>query len=250
VRSLFWLASLGVPAILAGLLYLASKSEGGLIYEAPEGSGAETPALGESPAGSSSEEEDGEDPGTMFEQRNFGRAVKLLARREGRRTTLLKLQVLPQRAQFEVRKRERAQGYAVDLDAPRELERYEVKVFGTESLEGKDFLLSRVRTSAPQRMVGGIREKTGYDDFEPTSMSLEPLSGLGLRWSVNGEGGGRTGLFYRALANGSKAQTPEEQSAEAARVARARSRRYQACIRRNLQDPQGVQRCRRILQGP
>src|SRR4029077_2505894 len=72
-----------------------------------------------------------------------------------------------------------------------------------------DFPLSEVDPAAINKIVSGVKEKSGVNDLNVTVMTLakSPVDGL-LKWVINAEGGGRTGLVYNAEPDGSNVASP------------------------------------------
>jgi hypothetical protein len=82
-------------------------------------------------------------------------------------------------------------------------------VIGAGSLDGQDFPFSEIDPAAIDQIVSGVKEKAGVSDLKVTVMTLEKSSVDGqLKWTINAEGGGRTGLVYNAEPDGSNVTSP------------------------------------------
>jgi hypothetical protein len=84
-----------------------------------------------------------------------------------------------------------------------------VDVVGPGSLDGQDFPFSEIDPAAIDKIVSGVKENAGVNDLKVTVMTLEKSNIDGqLKWTINAEGGGRTGLVYNAEPDGSNVTSP------------------------------------------
>jgi hypothetical protein len=82
-------------------------------------------------------------------------------------------------------------------------------VIGPGSLEGQDFPFSEIDPAAINEIVDGVKQESGVSDLKVTVMTLEKSSVDGqLKWTINAEGGGRTGLVYNAEPDGANVTSP------------------------------------------
>ena len=82
-------------------------------------------------------------------------------------------------------------------------------MIGPGSLEGQDFPLSEIDPAAIDKIVSGVKQQAGVNDLKVTVMTLEKSTVDGqLKWTINAEGGGRTGLVYNAEPDGSNVTSP------------------------------------------
>lgn len=137
---------------------------------------------------------------SLFKRPNFTKALGAVRAREGGGAPMLKIQVLPGQGEFQVKEGQRARGYRYDPKSG-DLEKIKVQIVGPGSIEGQDFSLRRVPTDVTERLDRAVREHRG---LHATVMTLErgPV-GTTLRWTINAEGNGRTGLVYTANPDGS-----------------------------------------------
>jgi hypothetical protein len=188
---------------------------------------------------------------TLYKRANFAKALDALKSKRGGSPPMLKVQVLPGSADFQVRNGEKADGYRYNAKTG-DLDSVRVEIVGSGSLEGSDFALARVRQGITRRLAAAVKEKNPA--AHPTNMTLEKgLTNGVLYWSINAEGGGRTGLVYQARPNGSGLADPVEFSrrlrpggggstgggAPGAGEAQKRT----DCIRKAGTDPAKIQAC-------
>src|SRR5262245_9089141 len=65
------------------------------------------------------------------------------------------------------------------------------------------------------KSVSGIESKSDFRDLEVTVMTLEKSAVDGrLRWAINAEGGGRSGLVYNAQPDGSNVTSPTQEATD------------------------------------
>ncbi|HEU4980514.1 MAG TPA: hypothetical protein VFT14_04795 [Solirubrobacterales bacterium] len=155
-------------------------------------------------------DDDGGDPAAaneeLFTTAGFQQAYDGVTEEAGEGAQVLQVQITSGGASFKLRSGEQATGF-VYTDG--ELHDQEVEVIGPGSLEGTDFPISEVDPAAIDRIVEGVRSESGVSGIEPTVMTLEKGAVDGeLRWTVNAEGGGRSGLVYTADPDGSNVTSP------------------------------------------
>lgn len=142
----------------------------------------------------------------LFTSSGFGEAVDAVEGEEGADAPVLQLQVTEGGAEFQLRDGEAATGY---IYTGGELEPVEVEVIGGGSLEGLDFPLSEVDPAAVDKIEASVQEESGIEDIQVTVLTLEKSRIDGeLRWVINAEGGGRTGLVFNADPDGSNVTSP------------------------------------------
>ena len=88
-------------------------------------------------------------------------------------------------------------------------------MIGPGSLEGEDFPFSEIDPTAIDKIVSGIKSKSDFGDLKVNVMTLEKSAVDGrLRWAINAEGGGRTGLVYNAQPDGSNVTSPTQEATD------------------------------------
>src|SRR5262249_57170659 len=118
----------------------------------------------------------------------------------------LQLQITEGGADFKRRNGEQATGFVYTGG---DLHPEQVQVVGPGSLEGQDFPFSEVDPAAIDEIVSGVQSQSGLSDLKVTVMTLEKNAVDGkLEWTINAEGGGRTGLVYKAEPDGSNVTNP------------------------------------------
>jgi hypothetical protein len=142
----------------------------------------------------------------LFTTPGFTDALDAVSGQEGDDAPLLRIQVTSGGAEFQIRDGEQATGY---IYSGGDLNPVDVEVIGTGSLEGEDFPLTEVDPAAIDKIDEGVQEASGVDDIKITVLTLEKSALDGkLRWVINAEGGGRTGLVYNADPDGSNVTSP------------------------------------------
>lgn len=142
----------------------------------------------------------------LFTTAGFQEAYAAVTDRAGEQATVLEVQITGGGADFKLRSGEQATGL---IYTDGELHDQEVEVIGPGSLEGQDFPISEVDPAAIDRIVSGVQSESGVSDIEVTVMTLAKSSIEGrLEWTINAEGGGRSGLVYVADADGSNVRSP------------------------------------------
>jgi hypothetical protein len=138
---------------------------------------------------------------SLYQGDNFAKALDKLRSKRGAGAEMLKVVIRPADAEFQIKNGEKADGYRYDAQSG-DLTAVKVQIFGSGSLEGSQFSLSRVDPGIAAKLAAAVRKKNPA--AHATNMALERgLTNRTLAWTVNAEGGGRTGLVYNARPNGS-----------------------------------------------
>ena len=142
----------------------------------------------------------------LFTTAGFQKAFDAVKDKAGENGQALQVQITEGGADFELRNGEQATGFRYTGG---DLHDIQVQVVGGGSLEGTDFPFSEIDPAAIDKIVSGVKEKAGVNDLKVTVMTLEksPVDGQ-LKWTINAEGGGRTGLVYNADPDGSNVTSP------------------------------------------
>lgn len=145
----------------------------------------------------------GDGGGEVFITESFTTALDEVLGDAGTDAELLQVQLNTAGTDFQIRDDEQATGLHFDPGSS-DSEDVEVQLVGPGSVEATAFPISEVKPEAIDTMVEEAKTLSGYDDFEVTVLTLQrgPVNGE-LEWTINGEGGGRTGLVYRAEPDGS-----------------------------------------------
>jgi len=138
---------------------------------------------------------------SLFTSAGFTAALSAVEEKAGSDAQVLEVEISAGGASFSLRDGEQATGFVYTGG---EVEDLEVDVIGPGSLEGTDFPFSEIDAAAIDKIVAGVKTESGVEDIEVTVMTLEkaPTDGT-LKWVVNAEGGGRTGLVFNAAPDGS-----------------------------------------------
>jgi hypothetical protein len=116
------------------------------------------------------------------------------------------VQVTAGGADFKLRNGEQATGFVYTGG---DLHDETVDVIGPGSLEGQDFPFAEIDPAAIDKISQGVKDEAGVSDLKITVMTLEKSAVDGqLKWVINAEGGGRTGLVYNAEPDGSNVTSP------------------------------------------
>jgi hypothetical protein len=142
----------------------------------------------------------------LFTSAGFQKAYDAVKDKSGENAQALQVQITEGGADFKLRNGEQATGFVYTGG---DLHDEKVDVVGPGSLEGQDFPFSEIDPAAIDKIVSGVKEKAGVNDLKVTVMTLEksPVDGQ-LKWTINAEGGGRTGLVYNAEPDGSNVTSP------------------------------------------
>jgi hypothetical protein len=142
----------------------------------------------------------------LFTTAGFQKAFDAVQDRAGENAQALQVQVTGGGADFKLRNGEQATGFVYTGGA---LHDETVDVIGPGSLEGQDFPFSEIDPAAINEIVDGVKQESGVSDLKVTVMTLEKSSVDGqLKWTINAEGGGRTGLVYNAEPDGANVTSP------------------------------------------
>ena len=142
----------------------------------------------------------------LFTSAGFQKANDAVTDKAGENAQALQVQITEGGADFKLRSGEQATGFVYTGG---DLHDEKVDVIGPGSLEGQDFPYSEIDPAAIDKIVSGIKEQAGVSDLKVTVMTLEKSAVDGqLKWTINAEGGGRTGLVYNAEPDGSNVTSP------------------------------------------
>jgi hypothetical protein len=142
----------------------------------------------------------------LFTTAGFQQAYDAVTDKAGENAQALQLQITEGGADFKLRNGEQATGFVYTGG---DLHDEKVDVVGPGSLDGQDFPFSEIDPAAIDKIVSGVKEKAGVNDLSLTVMTLEKSAVDGqLKWTINAEGGGRTGLVYNAEPDGSNVTSP------------------------------------------
>jgi hypothetical protein len=142
----------------------------------------------------------------LFTTAGFQKAYDAVKDKAGENAKVLQVQVTAGGADFKLRNGEQATGFVYTGG---DLHDEKVDVIGPGSLEGQDFPFSEVDPAAIDKIASGVKSESGVSDVKLTVMTLEKSAVDGkLKWTINAEGGGRTGLVYNAEPDGSNVSSP------------------------------------------
>lgn len=140
----------------------------------------------------------------LYRAANFRRALRKLRQKEGANAPMLEIQVRRADAEFQIRNGERAHGYRYDAKA-KKLTPERVQIVGGGSIANSDFSLTQVPGGITRKLATKVRARGDH----ATNMSLSRTLTQGrLAWTINADGGGRTGLVFQANPNGSGFHVP------------------------------------------
>jgi hypothetical protein len=147
----------------------------------------------------------------LFTTAGFQKAYDAVKAKAGDKPAL-QVQITQGGADFKLRDGERATGFVYTGG---DLHDEQVQVIGPGSLEGQDFPLSEIDPASIDKIVSGVKSEGG-SGLKVTVLTLEKSAVDGkLKWTINAEGGGRTGLVYNADPDGSNVTSPLSASAGA-----------------------------------
>jgi hypothetical protein len=142
----------------------------------------------------------------LFTTAGFQKAYDAVTDKAGENAQALQVQITAGGADFKLRSGEQATGFVYTGG---DLHDEKVDIIGPGSLNGQDYPFSEIDPAAIDRIVSGVKEKAGVSDIKVTVMTLEKSAVDGqLKWTINAEGGGRTGLVYNAEPDGSNVTSP------------------------------------------
>jgi hypothetical protein len=142
----------------------------------------------------------------LFTTAGFQKAYDAVNDKTGENAQVLQVQITAGGADFKLRNGEQATGF---IYTGGDLHDEKVDVIGPGSLEGQDFPFSEIDPAAIDKIVSGVQSESGVSDVKVTVMTLEKSAVDGkLKWTINAEGGGRTGLVYNAEPDGSNVTSP------------------------------------------
>ena len=142
----------------------------------------------------------------LFTTAGFQKAYDAVKGKAGDNAQALQVQITEGGADFKLRNGEQATGFVYTGG---DLHDEKVDVIGPGSLEGQDFPFTEVDPAAIDKIVSGVKQASGVNDLKVTVMTLEKSAVDGqLNWTINAEGGGRTGLVYNAEPDGSNVTSP------------------------------------------
>jgi hypothetical protein len=142
----------------------------------------------------------------LFTTAGFQKAHDAVKDKAGENAQVLQVQITAGGADFKLRNGEQATGFVYTGG---DLHDEKVDVIGPGSLEGQDFPFSEIDPAAINKIVSGVKSASGASDIKLTVMTLEKSAVDGkLKWTINAEGGGRTGLVYNAEPDGSNVTSP------------------------------------------
>lgn len=170
--------------------------------------GAALSAVALAACGGSGDSVSNEGNSDLFTSAGFQKAYDAVKGKAGENAQALQVQITGGGADFKLRNGEQATGF---IYTGGDLHDEKVDVIGPGSLEGQDFPFSEVDPAAIDKIVSGVKQASGVNDLKVTVMTLEKSSVDGqLKWTINAEGGGRTGLVYNAEPDGSNVTSPTE----------------------------------------
>jgi hypothetical protein len=141
----------------------------------------------------------------LFTSAGFQKAYDAVKDKSGGKTAL-QVQITEGGADFKLRDGEQATGFVYTGG---DLHDEQVQLIGPGSLNGQDFPFDQIDPAAIDKIVSGVKSQAGVSDLKITVMTLEKSAVDGqLRWTINAEGGGRTGLVYNADPDGSNVTSP------------------------------------------
>jgi hypothetical protein len=147
----------------------------------------------------------------LFTTAGFQKAFDAVTDKAGENAQALQVQITEGGADFKLRSGEQATGFVYTGG---DLHDEKVDVIGPGSLDGQDFPFSEIDPAAIDKIVSGVKQESGFSDLKVTVLTLEKSQIDGtLKWTINAEGGGRTGLVYNAEPDGSNVTSPLDVSA-------------------------------------
>jgi hypothetical protein len=141
----------------------------------------------------------------LFTSAGFQKAYDAVKDKAGGKPAL-QVQITEGGADFKLRDGEQATGFVYTGG---DVHDEQVQLIGPGSLNGQDFPFAQIDPAAIDKIVSGVKSQAGVSDLKVTVMTLEKSAVDGqLKWTINAEGGGRTGLVYNADPDGSNVTSP------------------------------------------
>jgi hypothetical protein len=141
----------------------------------------------------------------LFTTAGFQKAYDAVKPKAGGKPAL-QVQITSGGADFKLRDGEQATGFVYTGGSVHD---EQVQVIGPGSLNGHDYPFSEIDPAAIDKIVSGVKSVSGINDIKITVMTLEKSAVDGqLKWTINAEGAGRTGLVYNAQPDGSGVSSP------------------------------------------
>ena len=162
--------------------------------------------------GSSSGDTSTDGNSDLFTTAGFQKAFDAVQDKAGENAQALQVQITEGGADFKLRSGEQATGFVYTGG---DLHDEKVEVIGAGSLEGQDYPFSEIDPAAIDKIVSAVKSEGRVSDLKVTVMTLEksPVDGK-LKWTINGEGGGRIGLVYTAEPDGSNVSAPATEASD------------------------------------
>ena len=141
----------------------------------------------------------------LFTTSGFQKAYDAVKDKAGENAQVLQLQITAGGADFKLRNGEQATGFVYTGG---DVHDEKVDIIGPGSIEGQDYPFAEIDPAAIDKIVSGVKSDVGAG-AKVTVMTLEKSAVDGkLKWVVNAEGNGRTGLVYNAEPDGSNVTSP------------------------------------------
>jgi hypothetical protein len=180
---------------------------------------------------------------SLYKRANFTKALTAVRSKIGGDSELLKVQVVPTQAEFQVKKGERADGYRYTAKGG-DLQKVKVEIVGGGTIEGLQYPFRAIDPGVTENLDRAVRERKG---LHPTTMTLEkgPV-GARLAWTISAEGNGRTGLAFKARPDGSGLADPAKFAGAGAKPggsAVTKAQKQQQCILKAGSDATRSQAC-------
>lgn len=166
----------------------------------------------------------------LFTTAGFQKAFDAVQEKSGENGQALQVQITAGGAEFKLLSGELPTGFVYTGG---DLHDEQLQLIGPGSLEGRAFPFSEIDPAAIDKIVSGVKSASDVNDIKVTVMTLEKSSIDGtLKWTINAEGGGRTGLVYNAEPDGSNVISPTEAVTDTAKCLQDAGRdaaKIQAC---------------------
>jgi hypothetical protein len=177
---------------------------------------------------------------SLFKAANFTKALTAVRGKIGGDSELLKIQVVPTQAEFQVKRGERADGYRYTAKGG-QLQKVKVEIVGGGTIEGLQYPFRSVDPGVTEKLDNAVRARNG---LRATTMTLQkgPV-GTKLVWTINAEGNGRTGLVFNAPPDGSGLTEPGKAASRRGAKALSKAQKQQQCILKAGSDAARIQAC-------